>query len=789
MINKEYSTIYFRDSVDKQLKIYRDDGVVFDNSMLHMEEFSLEESLFSGDRITYGSCEASCVKFRVSNVAGSSIGKWLTITQDLEGIEETVNLGKFKVESDTPTADRSWRDIVAYDVMKDIIDNNAADWYNNLSFPMTLLQFRNAFFRYLGVECVERQLVNDGMTLQKNVLATEISGRDIAQAICEINGVFGHINRDGKFDFIELKEENAQLFPANNLYPRNTLYPIYSIEKQLPKDDLYPAEDIYPTDMGIYRLNGSYISCEYEDFITEKITGVNIKQIDSDEDLGTLVGTNENVYKIQGNFLVYGMTNSELQTVGANFLSKVSKVRYRPFKARAVGNPLVEIGDPIKLNTEHEIIRSIVSQRTLSGIQGLFDDFSTVGVESFKDEVNSVGLSYKQLRGRVNVLKRDQDATVSELKNFEDETDSRFEQTAESITMQVNDAKDDMHSEIVQTAGEINLRVTNEQARVNGELSLKIAKGDNGNDLKSVIEGMANTINFTATNMFTVTSDNLKISKKGFITAYGMRAEHYIDIAGRGLDPEGTPLTDRVFLDSYDGDGLKISKNNHFRGDGELWCGDIYCNKITAQDTIYSNKEIQSTEIRTSSPGYEHGVTITENGLNGGLVKVGYWDDDGTDRVTEVGKYVHTKSVQLTNPMTTTLKSNLRCIDTGDSSTSGYLRVVTDNSSKRWKHDISTDLTEEMNPHKLYDLPVVQFKYNLDHLEPNDQRYNKALIGFIAEDVDKIYPQACDYDVWGLPENWQERYMIPPMLKLIQEQHEEIEKLKERVSVLENGGK
>ena len=34
-------------------------------------------------------------------------------------------------------------------------------------------------------------------------------------------------------------------------------------------------------------------------------------------------------------------------------------------------------------------------------------------------------------------------------------------------------------------------------------------------------------------------------------------------------------------------------------------------------------------------------------------------------------------------------------------------------------------------------------------------------------------------------ENWQERYILPAMLALLQEQHREIEALKERVSKLE----
>ena len=35
-----------------------------------------------------------------------------------------------------------------------------------------------------------------------------------------------------------------------------------------------------------------------------------------------------------------------------------------------------------------------------------------------------------------------------------------------------------------------------------------------------------------------------------------------------------------------------------------------------------------------------------------------------------------------------------------------------------------------------------------------------------------------------VPQTWNERYIIPPMLKLIQEQHEDIENLKEEIQKL-----
>ena len=99
-------------------------------------------------------------------------------------------------------------------------------------------------------------------------------------------------------------------------------------------------------------------------------------------------------------------------------------------------------------------------------------------------------------------------------------------------------------------------------------------------------------------------------------------------------------------------------------------------------------------------------------------------------------------------------------------------------SSMRYKEKITCQLSEELNPERLYDLNVWQYKYREGHLDKGDQRYGKTHIGLLAEDVKQHYPIAANYNEDGDVEDWSERYLIPPMLKLIQMQHEEIEAIK-----------
>ena len=107
-------------------------------------------------------------------------------------------------------------------------------------------------------------------------------------------------------------------------------------------------------------------------------------------------------------------------------------------------------------------------------------------------------------------------------------------------------------------------------------------------------------------------------------------------------------------------------------------------------------------------------------------------------------------------------------------------------SSKRFKEDVKLVENEDLNPENLYDIDVVQFKYKKDHFtNKEDSRYRKDMIGFIAEDVYEHYPMAADYHIGDdgnvVCDGWNEQYLIPAMLKLIQDQHKRILELEKGI--------
>jgi hypothetical protein len=103
-------------------------------------------------------------------------------------------------------------------------------------------------------------------------------------------------------------------------------------------------------------------------------------------------------------------------------------------------------------------------------------------------------------------------------------------------------------------------------------------------------------------------------------------------------------------------------------------------------------------------------------------------------------------------------------------------------SSQRYKHDI-VNLTDvpELDPTALYELPVRAFRFNKDYLPESDDRADVLVPGFIAEEIDAIYPAAADYND-GQVETWNDRMLVPGLLALIQDLNNRVKELETKLS-------
>ncbi|WP_270392683.1 tail fiber domain-containing protein [Butyribacter intestini] len=390
----------------------------------------------------------------------------------------------------------------------------------------TLKKLRESLLNYLNIPFVEQDIINDDITISRTIDTNEngeLLGTDMLKYICEVNAGFGKMNREGKFEVISL------LSPG--LYPEETLY---------PSEELYPEDHYEP--IASDENSASYISTSYEEYEVEGITGVIIKG-DSDN-VGELAGTKDNPYVISGNPLLYGSTAEKLKEIGQKIYEQIKGYIYRPNTTTLDGLPYLETGDYFVLIKENsDDIGSFIFSRTLSGVQALKDTYESKGNKlRVNEDVQTSELMY--LQSRTAKIQKSVDGVSIELANLDENTSSRFEQTASKIEAEVkraNNAEGELSGRITVTAGEITqevtrakgaeetlsgritvtageitqevTRATSEENTLRASISLKIDKDDDG-QIISMINGSADVITLNS-NRLIVNSTNFTLDRNG----------------------------------------------------------------------------------------------------------------------------------------------------------------------------------------------------------------------------------------------------------------------------------
>lgn len=383
MINYEYSGLFLQDSIDKQLHIYYDNGAShITNTDLYAEEFTLRESICSDSQLRFGGCESSSVEFKIANSGASLKGKSINVQMVLDGhTEAPFTIGTYKVQSDKPTADRFGRVVTAYDAMYDVINADVSDWWKSLSTSFSLKALRNSFFSYFGITQKAVSLPNDNIMVTQKPELDKVSGKDVITAICELNGCFGHINRDNQMVYLTLGEIIEGLFPADDLFPQNVLY---------------PREER----VGAILTKSVYTHAEYEDYTVQSISG--IRMYNSKNELIASYKTTTNVYNITDNILADGISSADALTILQNLYSQIGNIWYMPCSVECIGNPCIEAGDSVQLATTDRVIYMFVMERTLKGIQALKDTYESHGDEYRIDEMDNIANKVKAVTAKAD---------------------------------------------------------------------------------------------------------------------------------------------------------------------------------------------------------------------------------------------------------------------------------------------------------------------------------------------------------------------------------------------------
>ena len=377
MITYDYESLFKQDSIDKQLSIVSDDTTInITNDDIVSEKFELTESLCSEQNLKFGAVESSKIVFTVKNSMPKMMKKWLTVTITPYGASEAFTIGRFYVRKEKPSSDRKTKEITAYDGIYPILQKTYKGWYKSAfgsTRKMTVKQFRDSFFTrlhtthtWLTQETVT--LPNDDVEIKlvKKTSKRELNGKAILEAICEINGVFGHIGRDNVFHYVQLHSGSSSIDMPNSLT----------------------------------------ISVDYEDYTTKQIDrvelfnskgGILYASGEEDEDA-------DNTYVVENNFLINGLTKANAITAANALLDVLSGVQYIPIDTEYKGDPCLEVGDHIKCHANNQNIESFILQRRMTGIQSLHDFYTATGDDKYPDVSTTTTAKIKTLDAKIGTI-------------------------------------------------------------------------------------------------------------------------------------------------------------------------------------------------------------------------------------------------------------------------------------------------------------------------------------------------------------------------------------------------
>ena len=409
MINVSQTTkdLYLQGSVPKNITIsIPNKNITITNEDIVSESMTLTETLNSSETIDFKGCIASVFKIKTVDIVQDILGEYMEVSITIQG-GDTIPLfhGYIDDVSNLNHEDLTC-EIVAYDRLYMLSQTDVLSWYNSLTFPITVKNFRDSLFTHLGIEQVSVVLPNDNRSLNKVYNESTMIALDVIKAICQINARLGRINREDKFEYVKLTPITEGLYPA---------------------DDLYPDDELYPSDENshIFLNKSGYKTIEYQPYKTERITGVKIYK--KDGSLASSYGDFTEQFTIYDNFLVDGITS--YTDFARSIYNETFQIEFIPATIDLCAYPYMETGDSVALNTMKRIVRTYILKRTMTGIQALMDRFESQCEQYQPEYKETVQTSVSANVTRIQNTNTNLNTQVTRLDNRVDDTNGRIDTT------------------------------------------------------------------------------------------------------------------------------------------------------------------------------------------------------------------------------------------------------------------------------------------------------------------------------------------------------------------------
>lgn len=365
----------------KELKITIG-NTVLTNSAIYKDGFRLTEAVMDG-AVEFVGCIASMLEFKISTLAlakgnykGATVTAEVAVYLNANTLSSYIPLFHGFVDECTKSADGYYQQFVCYDRLAYLSDEPGYNMYKAAfnGSSIDLETFRDAIVLDCGMDAVNSQtLPNDDIVFRKRKRNKDITAMALLRHIAQINGAFGILNRDNRFEFRQIDDAAS---PESVLYYRDLKYSDYVVK---PVGD---STTTPPTGSITIRTNSqdAGVTVDWTDYL--QYAGTDPGWSDESQDTYLVDDTDANVvidsYIIESNLISYKLKKSKKQVIAANILASLGHdAVFREYSVKCNGLPYVECCDKVLFTKKDQSqIEFVVTKRVLEGVQNMTDTYS-----------------------------------------------------------------------------------------------------------------------------------------------------------------------------------------------------------------------------------------------------------------------------------------------------------------------------------------------------------------------------------------------------------------------------
>ena len=186
------------------------------NENIDQNTLTLQESICSEQYFIFGGCVCNQITFQAHHDQFNGTSEEFYPSGKIEVYIERkgtrIKIFTGEIDSAERKANSLTRNFIAYDYLYKLRNTDIARWYKNQTTDkkkkLTQKQFRDKLFEFLGLEQVSTKLHWDDTYVPDTNNSNEMNVVNILKDLCLQNDRFGWMNRDGKFEYLKLRQNS-----------------------------------------------------------------------------------------------------------------------------------------------------------------------------------------------------------------------------------------------------------------------------------------------------------------------------------------------------------------------------------------------------------------------------------------------------------------------------------------------------------------------------------------------------------------------------------------------------